>query len=61
VAESAGVIVGGTYLMFMFLFIPFPFANWYYASNGEGDQTQSFPHSKYSEFIAALLRYGCRM
>lgn len=42
VVESMGVIVGVVYFVAMFLFIPFPFLDWF----GRHEASHPFPHDK---------------
>ncbi|KAI8487625.1 UDP-N-acetylglucosamine--dolichyl-phosphate N-acetylglucosaminephosphotransferase [Branchiostoma belcheri] len=55
--ESAGMISGAMFLIIMFLFIPFPFLEYWVSVK---PQTQhEFPHADFVEFLGALLSISC--
>ncbi|CAI9737772.1 UDP-N-acetylglucosamine--dolichyl-phosphate N-acetylglucosaminephosphotransferase-like [Octopus vulgaris] len=54
IPESQGVIIGTVFLIIMFLFIPVLFYN-YLTKTADNE----FPHSKFIEYLAALLSICC--
>ncbi|XP_019625596.1 PREDICTED: LOW QUALITY PROTEIN: UDP-N-acetylglucosamine--dolichyl-phosphate N-acetylglucosaminephosphotransferase-like [Branchiostoma belcheri] len=57
IPESAGMISGAMFLIIMFLFIPFPFLEYWVSVK---PQTQhEFPHADFVEFLGALLSISC--
>src|SRR6185369_14370685 len=57
--ESMGVVAATVYLICLFLFIPFPFMDYFTGqhilSRKEPFHTPTFPHNKLGEFLSALL------
>ncbi|GAB5354274.1 hypothetical protein AAMO2058_000105000 [Amorphochlora amoebiformis] len=53
ISEANGVISGMMFLVIMFLYIPFAFADYY------PQGPESFPHMKLTEFVTALLSIAC--
>ncbi|CAI2177949.1 5402_t:CDS:2 [Funneliformis geosporum] len=57
--ESMGVICATVYLICLFLFIPFPFMDWFTGkgiiSRSEEFHVPTFPHHKLGEFLSAML------
>ncbi|KAJ1992626.1 tunicamycin resistance protein [Dimargaris cristalligena] len=54
IPESLGIVVATIYLMALFLFIPFPFKQWF-AQDDRTEGIRTFPFQKLGEFLAALL------
>ncbi|XP_058801676.1 UDP-N-acetylglucosamine--dolichyl-phosphate N-acetylglucosaminephosphotransferase-like isoform X2 [Phymastichus coffea] len=52
IPEAVGVVCGCTFLVTMFIFIPFPFSKHIFYK-------ESFPHSEFVEFLSALLSICC--
>ncbi|CAD6999938.1 unnamed protein product [Ceratitis capitata] len=61
VPESLGVLIGCTFLVAMFLFIPIPYTFEESAlfDIKTGAKPATFPHEKFAEMIAALLSICC--
>ncbi|RIA94959.1 glycosyl transferase family 4-domain-containing protein [Glomus cerebriforme] len=59
IPESTGVICAAIYLLCIFLFIPFPFMEWFTGkgiiSRSEEFHAPTFPHHKLGEFLSAML------
>lgn len=56
VPEAQGMICGASYLIAMFLFIPFPFIEYWV---GPTVQQSVFAHNQFSEYLCALLSICC--
>ncbi|CAG8494224.1 2472_t:CDS:2, partial [Acaulospora morrowiae] len=59
IPESMGVVCATVYLVCLFLFIPFPFMEWFTGKDENsrigGFHFPTFPHHKLGEFLSALL------
>eukprot|EP01103_Thecamoeba_quadrilineata_P015300 TRINITY_DN4794_c0_g1_i1.p1 TRINITY_DN4794_c0_g1~~TRINITY_DN4794_c0_g1_i1.p1 ORF type:complete len:462 (-),score=31.47 TRINITY_DN4794_c0_g1_i1:23-1303(-) len=56
VPESTGVICGVVYLTCVFLFIPFPFMDWFVAQHYNSSFSKdAFPHNRLAEYLSALI------
>ncbi|CAG8544252.1 13554_t:CDS:2 [Funneliformis caledonium] len=59
IPESMGVICATVYLICLFLFIPFPFMEWFTGkgiiSRSEEFHVPTFPHHKLGKFLSAML------
>ncbi|KAF0468864.1 UDP-N-acetylglucosamine-dolichyl-phosphate N-acetylglucosaminephosphotransferase [Gigaspora margarita] len=59
IPESMGVVCATVYLVCLFLFIPFPFMEWFTGkgiiSRTEEFHAPTFPHHKLGEFLSAML------
>ncbi|CAH1262603.1 DPAGT1 [Branchiostoma lanceolatum] len=57
IPESAGMISGAMFLIIMFLFIPFPFLEYWVSVKPQ--TSHEFPHADFVEFLGALLSISC--
>ncbi|XP_035682021.1 UDP-N-acetylglucosamine--dolichyl-phosphate N-acetylglucosaminephosphotransferase-like [Branchiostoma floridae] len=57
IPESAGMISGAMFLIIMFLFIPFPFLEYWVSVKPQAHH--EFPHADFVEFLGALLSISC--